>query len=107
MMNSFDEELRLDDEENKREVEFIRNSLPQELKTHFTDDDIYYLMDAIVDYYFESGILESDDEEIDIDMQQVADAITEQALKDKKGKFDPDEVLYIVEADMDFQEQNL
>ena len=106
-MASFEDELRLDDEENKREVEFIRNSLPLELKSHFTDDDIYYYMDTIDDYYYDSGILETDDDEVDIDMQQVAEAVTEQARKDNRGKFDPTEVLYIVEADMDFQEQNL
>ena len=106
-MASFEEELRIDEEENKRELEFIRNYLPQEVKTHFTDDDIYYLMDAIVDYYFDSGILESAEEEIDIDMQQVADAVTERAKKEKQGDFDPEGVLYVVEADMDFQEQNV
>lgn len=105
-MPSFEEELRLDDEENRREMAFIRERLPQELKSRFSDDDLYYFMDAIVDYYYESGILESTDEEIDIDLQQVADAITRQAKQDKQGNFDPEEVYYVVEADMDFQEQN-
>jgi len=106
-MADFEDELRLDDEENKRELEFIRERLPLDVKPHFSDDDIYYLMDAIVDYYFTSGILETTAEEVDIDMQQVADAVVKQAKADKQGTFDPQEVLYIVEADMDFQEQNV
>lgn len=106
-MTSFEEELRQDEEENRRELAFIRNQLPVDLKSRFSDDDIYYLMDAIVDYYFDSGILESSGDEVEIDMQQVADAITEQARRDKQGDFDPQEVVYVVEADMDFQEQNL
>ena len=106
MMTDFEDELRLDDEENKRELEFIRNCLPLDMKSHFSDDDILYLMDAIVDYYFTSGILETDADEVEIDMQQVADVVTRQAKEDKQGTFDPKEVLYIVEADMDFQEQN-
>ena len=106
-MTSFEEELRQDEEENRRELAFIRNQLPVDLKSRFSDDDIYYLMDAIVDYYFDSGILESGGDEVEIDMQQVADAITEQARRDKQGNFDPQEVVYVVEADMDFQEQNL
>ncbi|MCH5301438.1 MAG: hypothetical protein J1E77_01235 [Prevotella sp.] len=106
-MTSFEEELRQDEEENRRELAFIRNQLPVDLKSRFSDDDIYYLMDAIVDYYFDSGILESSGDEVEIDMQQVADAITEQARRDKQGNFDPQEVVYVVEADMDFQEQNL
>ena len=106
-MSSFEDELRMDEEENRREIEFIRERLPQELKTAFSDDDLYYFIDAIVDYYYDSGILESTADEVDIDLQQVADAVTRQALRDKIGKFDPEEVCYIVEADMDFQEQNL
>ena len=106
-MSNFDDELRMDEDENRRELTFIRERLPQEIKSHFSDDDLYYLMDAIVDYYYESGILESEADEVDIDLQNVADAVTEQAKRDKKGNFDPEEVFYVVEADMDFQEQNL
>ena len=106
-MSSFEDELRLDDEENRREITFIRERLPLELKTHFSDDDLYYFIDAIVDYYYDSGILESTADEVDIDLQLVANAVAEQARKDGQGTFDPNEVVYIVEADMDFQEQNL
>ena len=106
-MASIDEEIMMDEAENRREVAYIRERLPQEMKAHFSDDDLLYLMDAIVDYYYTSGILESTDEEIEIDMQQVADAITAQAKKDGQGTFDAAEVVYVVEADMDFQEENL
>ncbi|MBR6195327.1 MAG: hypothetical protein IKQ58_07645 [Prevotella sp.] len=106
-MPSFEDELRMDEEENRREIAFIRERLPQELKTYFSDDDLYYLMDAIVDYYYDSGILESTADELDIDLQQVADAVVAQAKKDKAGTFDPEAVYYVVEADLDFQEQNV
>ena len=106
-MANIDEELRMDEEENRRELAYIRERLPQEIKSHFSDDDLFYMMDAIVDYYYTSGILESTADEGDIDMQQVADAITAQAKKDGQGTFDPAEVVYVVEADMDFQEENL
>ena len=106
-MSSFEEELRMDEEENRREIAFIRERLPQELKTYFSEDDLYYLMDAIVDYYYDSGILESTADELDIDLQQAADAVVAQAKKDKAGNFDPEAVYYVVEADLDFQEQNV
>jgi hypothetical protein len=106
-MPSFDDELRMDEEENRREIEFIRERLPQELKTTFSDDDLYYFIDAIVDYYYDSGILESTADEVDIDLQQVAEAVTAQAHRDKIGTFSADDVYYVVEADMDFQEQTL
>ena len=106
-MSNFEDELRLDEEENRREVAFIRERLPQELKTAFSDDDLYYFLDAIVDYYYDSGILESTADEVDIDLQLVAEAVAEQARQDKVGTFNAEDVYYVVEADMDFQEQNL
>ena len=48
-MPSFEEELRMDEEESVREIAFIREQLPQDLKTAFSDDDLYYFLDAIVD----------------------------------------------------------
>lgn len=106
-MASLEDELRLDEEENLRELAFIRSSLPAELKERFSDADILWLMDAIVEYYFTSGILESDDEEIDIDMEAIAQQVCRQAEKDGAGEFDPVDVFFIVQADLDFQEQNL
>lgn len=106
-MASFEDELRIDDEENRREIAYIRERLPQEVKPHFSEDDLYYFLDAIIDYYYDSGILESTEEEVDIDLQEVANAVTQKALRDKQGTFDPEEVFYVVEADMDFQEENL
>ena len=106
-MSSFEDELRMDEEENRREVNFIRERLPMDVKEIFSDDNIYYFLDVIVDYYYESGILESTADEIEIDLQKVAEAVAEQARRDKVGKFSPDDIFYVVEADMDFQEQNL
>lgn len=106
-MASIDEEIMMDEAENRREVAYIRERLPQEMKPHFSDDDLLWFIDAIVDYYYDSGILESTDDEIDIDMQQVADVLTAKAKKDGQGTFDAAEVVYVVEADMDFQEENL
>ena len=96
-MPSFDDELRMDEEENRREIAFIYERLPQELKTTFSDDDLYYFIDAIVDYYYDSGILESTAEEVDIDLQQVAEAVAEQARRDKVGTFSADDVYYVVD----------
>lgn len=106
-MASLDEEFLKDEEENRRELAYIRERLPEEAKSHFSDDDILYFMDAIVDYYFSSGILESNEDEVEINLQLVAEAVTRQAAKDQKKTFDPDEVLLLVEADLDFQEENL
>ena len=56
---------------------------------------------------YSSGILEGDDEEVDIDMEKVADYVCKQAKKNNVGTFDPQDVFFIVQADLDYQEQNL
>ena len=107
-MANFDEEIRLDEEENRRELEYIRTQLPSDLKKYYSDKDILYMMDLIVEYYYESGILESNEEEIDIDLEAVADYVCKEAKKRGfSSSFNPDEVFFIVQADLDFQEQNL
>ena len=107
-MASLDEEIRLDEEENRRELAFIRTQLPSDVKKFYSDKDILWMMDAIVDYYFDSGILESNEEEVDIDLEAVAEHVCKRA-KDEGfcSSFNPEEVFFIVQADLDFQEQNL
>ena len=68
------------------------------------------MMDTIVDYYFTSGVLEAEadaDGFVDIDLQKVADYVCAKAAEQGQGDFDPAEVFFVVQADMDFQEQNL
>ena len=52
----FEKELLKDAEEDARTVEFIKNYLPQDVKDKFTDEELYYFLDVIVDYYATSGV---------------------------------------------------
>ena len=106
-MASFEEEIRLDEEENRRELAFIRTQLPTDLKKYYSDKDILYMMDLIVDYYYSSGILETDAEEVDIDLEAIAEHVCKRAKEEGfSSSFKPEEVFFIVQADLDFQEQN-
>ena len=46
-----EDDFLLEDEDDEKTVEFIKNYLPQDLKDKFTDDDLYYILDLIVEYY--------------------------------------------------------
>lgn len=94
-------------EEDCQTVEFIKNYLPQELKDKFTDELLFYMHDVMVDYFYESGILdqEPDDEGfIDVDTEAVANVILEQVRKDKMGDFTLDEVMWVVQGELEFGE---
>ncbi len=107
-MASIEEEIRLDEEENRRELAYIRTQLPTDIKKFYSDEDILYMMDLIVDYYYSSGILETDAEEVDIDLEAIAEYVCKRAKEEGfSSSFNPEEVFFIVQADLDFQEQNL
>ena len=106
-MASIEDELLMDEEENRREIAFIRERLPMELKEKYNDEQLLWMLDAIVDYYAESGILDTDDEEIEIDVDQVAEHLCEQAKAEGMDGMDTEEVRFVIEADLDFQEENV
>jgi hypothetical protein len=48
-----------------------------------------------------------EDDEVDIDMEQAAKSVCRQAETDGIKGLRPDEVFFVVQADLDYQEQNL
>lgn len=104
---TFEDELLQDAEDDVRTVEYIKNYLPQELKERFTDDLLYYLLDVLVEYYTDSGILDAQPDAegyIDIDVEEVANHLARQARKDQMGDFAPDDLRWVVEGEMEYAE---
>ena len=54
-----DDDFLQDDLDDEKTIEFIKNYLPQDLKDKFTDDEYYYFLDLIDEYYTQSGILDA------------------------------------------------
>lgn len=101
-MAELDDELIKAAEEDAQEVAFIQNQLPIDVKEKFTEDDIYYFVDVILEYFSDA---QTDDEGyIDIDLDEVAAYVVKQAKKDKIGDFDPEDVFFVVQAELDYNE---
>lgn len=96
----------MDEVENRQEIAFIRSVLPSDLKEKYSDDQLLFMIDAIGTYFYTSGILESDADEVDVDMEEIAQFVCREAEDEDEGPFDPQEVFFVVQADLDFQEQN-
>lgn len=106
-MASLDDELLQDAENDARAVAFIKQQLPQELKEKFSEDQLYYFLDLIADYYATSGVLDATpnkDGYVDIDIEKMATELSHQAAKEKMGVFTPEEISFVIEAEMDFAE---
>ena len=104
---NFEEELLQDAEDDRLTVEYIKNYLPQELKDTFTDDQLYYFLDVIVDYYAESGVLDAEPDKdgyIDIDVEPIAEHLARQARKDGMGDFQSEDLRWVVEGEMEYAE---
>lgn len=101
------DEFLMDDLDDDKTVEFIRNFLPAELKEKFTDDDLYYFIDVIADYYFSSGLLDAKPDTdgcVEIDTDKIVAYIVKEAKKDKIGDFLPEDIVLVVQAEMEYGE---
>ncbi len=108
-MASLDDELLLDAEEDARTIAYIRTHLPNELQEAWDDDLLYYFLDLIVEYYAESDILNATPDKdgfIEIDVEKVAQYVAQKAKKEKMGEFSPDDLLFVVQAELDSQEES-
>ena len=77
-----EDDFLLNDADDEKTIEFIRNYLPQELKEKFSEDELYYFLDLIDEYYSESGMKE--------------------AQKDEVGEYDPEDILFVVQGEMEY-----
>jgi hypothetical protein len=102
--SQINEEMLFAEEEHKT-VQYIRNYLPQEVKDRFSEDDIYYFLDAFVEYCEQKGIMDNEDEETDIDIDDAARFMCDLARKEKQGLFEPEDVRWVVDGQLDFWEQ--
>ena len=94
------DEFAMEDLDDEKTIAYIKERLPQDLKEKFSDDEFYYFLDTIYDYYDKSGILDSGDEYVDIDINAFAEFIAKEAKKNKIGDFDPEELFFVVEGEL-------
>lgn len=87
-------------------VKFIRESMPQELRDKYEDDDILYVIDIIWDYYEKKGFLSLDNidtEEELLDQDDLVKYVKQELNKDKEIVVDSDDVKYIVKGELEYE----
>lgn len=94
------DEFSMEDINDEKTIAYIRERLPQDFKNKFSDDEFYYFLDTIYDYYDKSGILDSNSEYVDIDINNIAEFIVNEAKKNNIGNYDADELFFIVEGEL-------
>lgn len=102
-MATIDDEILQGAEEDAQEVAYILNYLPQEVKEKFDEDDIYYCIDVILEHF--STTQPDKDGYYDIDLDELTDLIIKKAKKEKIGEWKHDDVFFIVQAELDYNER--
>lgn len=103
-MGNWEDDLLADAEDDRLTVEFIQNYLPQDVKEKFTEDDLYYFLDVIGEYYVSLLEKSNNEDNIDIDIDAVAEHLAKQAKKDKMGDFDPEDLRWVVDGELEYAE---
>ena len=104
-MSSIDNEILLGAEEDAQEVAFIQNYIGQENCELFTEDDIYYCLDVILEELEKLYNKADNDGFIDIDVEEIVKAIEKKAKKEGMGPYDHEGLFLIVNAELEFNEQ--
>lgn len=102
MGNMQNDEFGMEDLDDEKTIAYIRERLPQDLKEKFSEDEFYYFLDTIYDYYDKSGILDSNSEYVDIDIEEVAKFIAKEAKKNGIGEFAPEDLYFVVEGELSY-----
>ena len=86
-------------------VKFIQNSLPQELKETFSDDDIVYITDVIYEFYESQGLLDDDveDDVAEVDLEDILEYVMKNAKRDG-FEFEPEAVRWVIDGEFDYEE---
>lgn len=104
-MAILDNELMEDAAEDAAIIAHVSRQLPQELKEQFDESLLYYFHDVLEEYLAESGILESEPDEegyVNLDLEEIACHLHQQAHKDNMGEFSEEDLLLIVEAELSY-----
>lgn len=102
------DEFMLEDLDDDKTIEFIRNYISADLKEKLTDDDLEFFLDTISDYYCDNGVFDQKPDAdgcVDVDVEAVAQYLVKEAKKHNVGTFDLDEMIQIVAGELEFGEQ--
>lgn len=88
-------------------VNFIKNYLPDNIKSAFNDDDINYIIDLIYEFYDSKGYMDGDDDDdkdIEINEGELVAFVVKNALADGVGKYEADNVSLVVQGELEYCE---
>lgn len=99
-----DQQYKFDEDDA---VKFMRNDLPEDISSKYSDDDLLCIIDIIWDYYERKGFLSlnldvTEDEVLDID--DLVKYVKKEVKNDQDLIMDPKDIEKVVKAELDYEE---
>ena len=94
----FDEDMAL---------KFIRNAVGTKISEKYSDDEILFIIDTILDYYENKGFLSLDLDEIEeemLDSDDLVNYVKKEVANDEELIMDPGDITQIVKAELEYEE---
>ena len=104
-MANIDDEILRGAEEDAKEVAFILNYMGSKNRDLFSEDDIYYCLDVMLEYLDTLSVDADDEGFIDINTEEIAKHIQKKAKKEGMGPYDLDALTLLIDAELEYNEQ--
>ena len=104
-MGAIDDEILRGAEEDAKEVAFIQNYMGVENRDLFTEEDIYYCLDVLLEYLDNLNENADDDGFIDIVTEEIVKHIQKKAKKEGMGPYELDALILLIDAELEYNEQ--
>lgn len=86
---------------------YIRRKVPAQVSDRFTDDDLTEIVDAMVDYDFEHGLLDLSadiDDDTPVDIGAIVSFVSKRVNPKGSMKFAHDDLSDIVKAELEYED---
>ena len=103
-MSCIDDEILKGAESDAEEVQFIKNYMGSECEDNFSEEDLYYCLDVMLEFFEKANSAADADGFIDIDTEEVAKFILKKAKKEGMGPYALDALTLLVEAELEYNE---
>lgn len=102
-MANIDDELQQDQLDMQKELAWLHQQMPIELKDKYSRDTLQWILETAWTWYLDHDTFATDDEEIEIDLDRVAADICQCAKEENMPTLDPEDVALIIGLDLDFE----
>ncbi|MBR1668577.1 MAG: hypothetical protein IJ693_09900 [Bacteroidaceae bacterium] len=103
--SAIDNEIFRGAADDTKEVAFIQNYIGSENRELFTEEDIYYCIDVLLEYLDKLNDKADEDGYIDIDAEEIARHIQKKAKKEGMGPYELDALILLIDAELEYNEQ--